>query len=82
MDTIERDAAINAVFEAIADGKSVYKALSHLPSAEDDKSKWVESGYPTRPYKCNACGFSFDVDTFMGEPIWNYCPNCGARMVE
>ena len=31
---IEREAAINAVFEAIADGRAVFPALNNLPAAD------------------------------------------------
>lgn len=37
---IEREAALKAVHEAIAEGKSWYSALSHLPSAEKT-GKWI-----------------------------------------
>lgn len=26
-------------------------------------------------WKCSACGYRTE-----GEPLWKYCPNCGARM--
>lgn len=45
--------------------------------------KWVETGDKGgRNYACNCCRFSFIMDTCMGEPMWNYCPNCGASMKE
>lgn len=31
-------------------------------------------------YYCTACKHSADVPTDMGEPLFNYCPHCGARM--
>lgn len=39
-----------------------------------DNGPW---GYP---YVCSACGASFDPDVNNGE--FNYCPNCGRRVVE
>ncbi len=38
MDTIDREAALQAVHKAIAEGKSWYADLSHLPSAEKTAS--------------------------------------------
>lgn len=38
-----------------------------------DNGPW---GYP---YVCSACGASFDPDVNNGE--FNYCPNCGARVI-
>ena len=31
-------------------------------------------------FTCTACGDAMDVPTEMGEPIFDYCPNCGAKM--
>lgn len=39
-----------------------------------DNGPW---GYP---YVCSACGASYDADVNNGE--FNFCPNCGARVVE
>lgn len=39
-----------------------------------DNGPW---GYP---YVCSACGASFDPDVNNGE--FNYCPNCGRKVVD
>lgn len=31
-------------------------------------------------YSCTNCGTAMEVPREMGEPIYNYCPYCGARM--
>ena len=31
-------------------------------------------------FKCSECGYKAEVPTCMGEPIYIYCPNCGAKM--
>lgn len=33
-------------------------------------------------YACTNCGEAFEVPTEMGTPIFIYCPNCGARMID
>lgn len=33
-----------------------------------------------RIYHCSACEQASDVPTRMGKPIYNYYPNCGAKM--
>ena len=31
-------------------------------------------------FKCSQCGYKADIPTCMGEPIYEYCPHCGAKM--
>jgi hypothetical protein len=31
-------------------------------------------------FKCSECGYKAEVPTCMGEPIYIFCPNCGAKM--
>ena len=31
-------------------------------------------------FKCSECEYKAEVPTCMGEPIFTYCPNCGAKM--
>lgn len=33
-------------------------------------------------YSCTNCGTAMEVPREMGEPIYNYCPYCGAKMNE
>lgn len=72
MDTIDREAALKAVHEAIAEGKSWYSALSHLPSAEKT-GKWTDRG--SLSCRCSECGCKSPKE-------YRYCPNCGALMRE
>ena len=65
------------------------QAIAATLGATDAKPTQVESsgtchitdngpwGYP---YVCSACGASFDPDVNNGE--FNFCPNCGRRIVE
>ena len=31
-------------------------------------------------YACSSCRDAMEVPTEMGRPIYDYCPNCGAKM--
>lgn len=31
-------------------------------------------------YRCSVCGEKSKVKEVMNEPVWDYCPNCGAKM--
>lgn len=31
-------------------------------------------------YRCSACGETSRVKEVMGEPVWDFCPNCGSKM--
>ncbi len=33
-------------------------------------------------YVCTSCGDAMEVPTENGKPIFAYCPNCGARMMD
>lgn len=57
--------AIANALVAIAEGRGTCRITDNGP--------W---GYP---YVCSACGASFDPDVNNGE--FNYCPNCGAKVV-
>ena len=82
---IEREAAINAVYEAYADGESALDALIALPAADVRpvvRGKWTLGHLPSTSggsyavVQCSECNSQF--------PIWrtNFCPNCGADMRE
>lgn len=83
---IDREAAINAVFGAMADGRAVFPALNNLPAADVRpvvKGRWELDSDPGEPwrYVCNICGEK-TKDTVMGKPRANFCPYCGAEMEE
>jgi len=81
---IEREAAINAVFGAMADGRAVFPALNNLPAADVRpvvKAQWVYTDMSR--LVCSNCGnpvaFALKKD---GWHHGDFCPNCGARMEE
>lgn len=59
-------------------------AISEPPSAQPQrkKGKWIKLDMHAHiaDHKCTACGQECYVPTCMGEPMYAYCPNCGARM--
>ena len=72
---IEREAAINAVFEAYADGRSAYIALEAIPAADVAPvrhGRWI--------LKDDGRAHCSECDTAGNSYVWHYCPNCGARM--
>lgn len=44
------------------------------------RGKWINSKERMRPDMCSVCGCIYEADRFMGKIVWNYCPNCGAKM--
>ena len=74
---IEREAAINAVYEAYADGESAYDALLAIPAADVRpvvRGRWEYNPGDNIPY-CSECMMPQDSE-------WRFCPNCGADMRE
>lgn len=81
---IEREKAINAVFDAFADGRSAYIALESIPAADVRpvvKAFWIdiwsESDPNTSPSaKCSNCYMTSE------RPVGFFCKWCGADMRE
>lgn len=45
------------------------------------KGQWIcIDDYHIGKFKCSVCQTEGFPNTVMYEPIWNYCPNCGADM--
>ena len=65
---------------------AIIEVKKHIPTAEPKVGKWIDTNmtcYGAKVYKCSVCDNEIDeMPTEMGEPIWNYCPNCGAKMEE
>lgn len=60
--------------------EAVYIAIQALKSEPIKHGRWIEIGHPW--YECSECGERTAVVNLNGEVVWNYCPNCGARMDE
>ena len=50
-------------------------------SAQPETGKWISADaiFGGVPFYCSECGEKM-LDTVMGKPRWNFCPNCGAKM--
>lgn len=84
-DLISRQAAIDALCEDLCGGHEGCKfypcdnlhPIQELPSAERH-GRWIEIRNVAFPHLlCSEC-----KNPFYGSrsDVWNYCPNCGARM--
>lgn len=79
-DLIERQAAIDALSTPHGVLYPI-RTVEELPSAESKTGKWIFQRYYT--WACSECGAN--PTKGMGyvqrkEELFNYCPNCGARM--
>ena len=87
-DLISRQAAIKAIedlqdcyngFSDTYDKACIIGVIEEVPPIEPIKhGTWGENIYGYR--KCSVCGRVTQVDECMREPLYLYCPNCGADM--
>lgn len=59
--------------------------IDNMPTIEAEPVRhahWIWKGDEgDSRFMCSACGGKEHVPTCMGKPdIWEYCPNCGAKM--
>ena len=91
---IEREAAKLRIFEygvRHRDNSSISSACENLerqmnsiPAADVRpvvRAKWGED-WETGCSTCSACGESYLWEDYDGVGEWNFCPNCGAYMME
>jgi DNA-directed RNA polymerase subunit RPC12/RpoP len=65
----------------------VIATIKSIPTADVQPvrhGKWIKLDMHEHlaDHKCTACGQECYVPICMGEPMYIYCPNCGARMDE
>lgn len=91
---IEREAAIAALIAAPKlygyqdEGRKlidIYDAVRILPAADVVpvvRGKWtrLDMHKGIEQFWCSICRSECYVPTCMGEPMYEFCPNCGARM--
>lgn len=91
-DYIDRENAINAVIEQISDTIMPFltqrgmmraiKILENLPTAKPDTGAWVGiDDFPHEEWECNQCGKVVYTDCEIGIEDYEYCPHCGAEML-
>ena len=93
-DLIDRQAALNAIdsylssftaidrnyYEGLRDAK---RLLDSAPSAQPrPRGMWLPDNrnYYEERFVCSVCRKSYEVDTCIGDPTWDFCPGCGADM--
>ena len=87
-DAISRQAAIDAVqnrhMMLSKEKVLLVNDLEKLPSAQPERAMgtWMPDTmcYYEERFICSECKGNYKVDTCMGNPMWNFCPNCGADM--
>lgn len=64
--------------------EAVFMAIRALKAEPIKHGKWkpFDLTWGRSVYACTNCGEAFEVPTEDGKPIYDYCPNCGARMDE
>ena len=81
--------ALNERAIRVSTVKYPHTYLKAVGTREIDKAPTVDAvevvhgrwGWNTEDvYKCSNCGEKSHVKEVMGQPDWNYCPNCGAKM--
>ena len=65
---------LNTLFMAIRE--EMIEPESDVAPVAHGKWEWVNEDR----YRCDRCEQITTVDECMGKPIYNFCPNCGARM--
>ena len=62
--------------------ESYEKHLNELEAQLPKRGEWINSKERMRPEMCSVCGCVYEADRFIDKIVWNYCPNCGAKMTE
>ena len=63
--------------------KTVMQRINELPYVTRQTGEWIcIDDYHIGKFKCSVCQTEGFPNTTMYKPTWNFCPNCGAKMVE
>ena len=84
---IEDVALLKTVTDGGLSAKKLWRRINNQPTVDAvpvRHGKWIKLDMHAHiaDHKCTACGQECYVPTCMGEPMYIYCPNCGARMDE
>ena len=57
--------------------------IDAMPTIQPKRGRWISADaiFGRVPFYCSECGEN-TLDTVMGKPRWNFCPNCGCAMNE
>lgn len=91
-DTISRQSAIDGLRDYLVgkrcpdDGTLTCRLIENevinkLLPIQAKRGRWISADaiFGGVPFYCSECGEN-TWDTVMGQPRWNFCPNCGCRM--
>ena len=72
----------NDYYDALMDAEDAIDDLPPADVAPVGHGRWkpFDRTWGRSVFTCTACGDAMDVPTEMGNPLFVYCPNCGARM--
>lgn len=64
-------------------GASLVQKMFGADVRENKHGEWIKLDMHRgmEQYKCSSCGESCYVPECMGEPMYAYCPNCGAQIL-
>ena len=70
-----RNEWVNGIYDAV-------ETVKQLPPIQPKRGRWIKLDMHRgmADHKCTACKQECYVPTCMGEPMYAYCPNCGAKM--
>ena len=76
---IDGDSVVHKWFDTMG----IEEVINTMPSVSAERvGEWIWCGDKgDSRFMCSVCKCKENVPTCMGEPtIWDYCPNCGAKM--
>ena len=80
MRLIDADALIE-LWKGCTFNGDITPIIANAPTIEErKKGKWIWQIFSK--YMCSECGQMTTVDECMEEPMYIYCPYCGAKMEE
>ena len=88
-DAISRQAAIDIIEDFphgdvwnVESMEEMVDRIKQLPPIQPKRGKWIklDMHIGMADHKCTACEQECYVPTCMGEPMYAFCPNCGAKM--